>query len=539
MSFITDDKELIKILVNAGQTHLDKFAQTKPVGQMAGDPSDFSPDKILPYRIAKPLLVNLQRQIDPDNAIPKTIPLSNDLAASGLPVTELDAFVKDFRTLGDFINWAANKRLTWNGKRFAWTKDEKPDDAAWTFTSLPRDRSQRDIVTREPITITAYALKPELVAFLEYLRKWAAEKSNTVLQVMIGKCIAELNTYLVASNEAEITTREKPAIKKHDLDPKTIVDKFPSNILDMQKVNVGLNSAPYFADPSLQKALTVADVSDLAHLSRWLGSMKVKNKNGKDVYFSEDPCMGIHVLYKRSKYLMDNSASYDLSVPDFSKKAALYNHTVMEYGQTLKDPETGELCEITTPESKKPIDITKDKTYKIDKVDTEKTPIGNIISQILTSSGTNLPFSMDNIDFNRIKKFLNLVVKLYNAEDEESRDRLGATISNTQNCLNYMAQTKLFMKSENQNVYIFPMRDAKLYQYTFIDESKGAIAFFTSLLNVISSANIVLNVFKNAYADKLAPNQSQLLNQQTYIYNKNSDLIKEFEYQYRTSAKRT
>ena len=111
MSFIKNDPELITILMGAGAAHLMKFGQGNPAApatQIARDPNETqleqSRQAILPYRVALPMLVNLQRQIDPANSLPKAIPLGAED-----PNIDLNATVTNLRSLGDFITWAAQK----------------------------------------------------------------------------------------------------------------------------------------------------------------------------------------------------------------------------------------------------------------------------------------------------------------------------------------------------------------------------------------------------------------------------------------------
>src|SRR5579885_1894666 len=216
MSIIYDNKDLMILLAGAGAADLMKQGQVKPP---AAGPVD-----LIPYRMVKPFLVQLQRTIDPANAPPKAAPIGTKLDPA---TANLNADVGNLRTLGDFIQWAAEKKLTWGGKRFAWNSAEEAearDAGAWKFDSYPKDRSDRNVVTRAANPVTAYALKPELVEYLTYLRDGPAkDPKNKVLQVMLSKIIGEVNVYLRAYGEDGIDAKAKPGATKSDLDPNMVV----------------------------------------------------------------------------------------------------------------------------------------------------------------------------------------------------------------------------------------------------------------------------------------------------------------------------
>jgi hypothetical protein len=233
MSFIKEDKELMTILMGLGAADIMKSAQT----QVATSPADYNS---VAYRIAVPLLVNLQREIRAPGAPPKEVPLGTE-TANAQP-QDLAATVTNLRTLGDFIQWAADKKLTWNGKRFAWKAEEKSivPENAWSFTSYKQDRTQRVAESRQPQTVSAYALEPELAEYLAYLRDVPA-KDNKVLQVMLGKIIGELNVYLEDKGGQTIETKRKKDVAE-DPNQMVVVDGFASEVLDLNNWQDYLNA---------------------------------------------------------------------------------------------------------------------------------------------------------------------------------------------------------------------------------------------------------------------------------------------------------
>jgi hypothetical protein len=520
MSFITDDKELMTILMGAGASHLMKFGQT-----MARQSTSDEDPKIqqartafLPYRIAIPMLVNLQRQIDPANALPKGVPLGTKLDENA----DLSAKVKDFRTLGDFIQWAADKQLTWEGKRFAWNKNEETDArqaGAWTFTSYPRDRSTRDLVTREPIPVIAYALKPELVDYLTYLRRFAVQENNKVLQVMIGKIIGEANTYLAAAGEKTIETKEKPAAPKPDLDLDGVVDGFTSDTLDMDTWDAGLNAYPSFTSGNITKKLTIKDISDQGSFFQWLRFMKVKNKNGIVAASGTrgDPCLAVHILYKRAQYLSSVAAAGDKVKANYSKMVAQYLKAVTEYGKNLQMD--GKPCAVVSPGTTATT-TQPGKEIGTGAGDANEKQIAALLIDIMQPQ--YMPLQVGIIDFNRINMFVDKMQKLIGAAaSDEAKNRnaeiqrninalTGTIIPNTQNLSNHN-QFKIGGEGGTSDI-------SSLLHLLNPGKEKEIIALLVSLERVVTFVRQIILAFQSAYGETISsvyPNAKNMLYQQT------------------------
>ena len=523
MSFIIDDQDLMTILMGAGASHIMKFGQ-----QIIA--RDFTPDEInqkrldyLPYRIAIPLLVNLQRQIDSSKSLPKAIPLGTELG----PDADLTSKVTNFRTLGDFIQWAAEKKLTWEGHRFAWSKDEAQDarsKGAWTFTSYPRDRATRDEVTREPIMVTAYALKDELIEYLSYLRRFAVEKNNKVLQVMIGKIIGEVNTYLIASGENTIDTREKPTSAKPDLDPNSIVDGFTSDTLDLDNWDAGLNAYPSFISENITKKLTLRDISDQGSFLQWLRFMKIKNKDGVVTAFGTrgDPCLAIHILYKRAQYLTSVSAAGDKVKANYSKMVAQYYKAVTEYGKNLQM--NGKPCAIVSPGT---VDTTQ--TGKGTGTDTgtgtgSGTTVDRQTSAIILDllQPQNMPLQMGLIDLNKINIFVDKIQRLVKAATSEEAKNRNSEIQRNINELTDVIIPNIHNLSNHNQFKIGGEGGGSdispLLHMLNRGKEREIVALLVSLERAITFVRQMLLAFQSAYDNTIVqvyPNAKSLLTQQS------------------------
>ncbi len=357
MSFLYRDRNLLEQLFNiVGDDQLKKSAQEQPPTAAPAVTSFTQTTTTGPavdlnaYRAAKPLLVNLQRIIDPKNAPPefKGIPLGTD-PTKPAPV----ANVQDFRTLGDFIQWAAENKLTWQGNRFAWKADEKQaaiDAGALEFNSFPRDRKDRDPVSRDINKIDVYALKDPLKGYLSYLRDNDA-RSNKVLEVMLKAIIEEINSKLTGE---PIASKAGPEAAKSTLNQDAIVDAFPSKELSIETWENGLERAPTFTGLPVQ--LTVKDLADQSAFFNWLKDMMIKYKTPDKMIVTSpvlapksDPCLAVHILYKRASYLKNKAAMYDKRIaPDYDKIVDLYLKSIQQYGSQIMGADD-KPCSVTGP----------------------------------------------------------------------------------------------------------------------------------------------------------------------------------------------
>jgi hypothetical protein len=356
MSFIYNDKQLINMLYNAGRASLKKEAKLAGVAGTAQGTNVILPPtgaETLPIdpsseTIAKALLISLQRNLDPGNAPPvvQSIPLGTQ---EGKPVP---AKPENFRTLGDFIQWAAKNKLTWAGKRFAWLPEESEDakkEKAAQFTSYPSDRSKRDPITRSPINVSAWALPQPIRDYLTHILKTDAV-TNTTLRVMLQGVIRELNSSLPESAPIpdKITDLGIPYSKLSGVDPALAVDGFNGFLLDPTNPLVGLEKAPDFY--TFPVKLTLGDLDSYERFLNWLKRMQVKDKSGAIVpvegRIDSDPCPVIHMLYQRAMALFNKKTTYT-QVANFDKAIDRYVEAVKQYGPKFTNPQ-GQACAVTS-----------------------------------------------------------------------------------------------------------------------------------------------------------------------------------------------
>lgn len=402
MSFIFEDRKLLAELLKSAQA-----------AQPAAPPAPAAPvtvDDLSGYEAAKKFLFGLQKDLG-DVAAPDA---GAPIGTEGEPNPRLlKSFPKDVRSIGDFLIWAANAKLTWNGKRIAWLPEEIDQEPitqekqnAWVFQSYPTDRNDRSI-DRKPKNVTAYADKDNLIAYLSYLRDTPEVQSNEVAKFMISSIIGQTNGYLRMKGEQPIDTKT-PAKPKDALDPNMIVDVLPS-VLDPANPKEGLNSHPYTGYLASKKDelnwLQVSDLKDQSSFYAWLRNRKVKQGTATVGLLdtNSDKCLGIHAVYQRALELKGVAAGDDSFVSGYSRGVALYLDAVTNFGRQLTGPD-GKPCSVVSPGTTNL--QTKPQNTSTQQPSAEFDP--NAVQKVIAA----LPLRVEVMDFNKIQEFFNEYGKL-------------------------------------------------------------------------------------------------------------------------------
>lgn len=170
---IFNDPKLRKTLEVYGSEFINKFGQ--PAQQ----------DDAVAYQIAKPLLIQLQRQVDPENA-----PKANLLGTSegSLPELKTTSLVN----IESFLSWCSVNKVTWNNKLIAYEISD---------TSAPDDSLEFGKFKASPT---------ELSAFLSHLRDSDESKKNKMFSSMLDRIIAKANESLETPIPARKTKSTTP-----------------------------------------------------------------------------------------------------------------------------------------------------------------------------------------------------------------------------------------------------------------------------------------------------------------------------------------
>jgi len=511
MSFIYENDELIKLLIAEGSKSLNKQGQASP----ASTPT-INPDT---YNLAKTLLVGLQKSIDPQNA-PKE---SSPIGVKDPSITDLTANVSNLMSLGDFLQWAAAKQLTWKGERFAWGPDKdtvdpktgakiKADphpDGAWVFTVKKIDRSSRDPDTREPQYITAYADKEPLVAYLSTLRDEASSggSEKKVFQVMLSKIIGQVNEFLTSAGENPIDTKSKPEDKKSDLNPEAIVDGFASNILDPSTALVGANAAPTFLGTNPANQLRVKHLLDLGAFTSWLRDKQIvvagiagKPATKPGVLDPEgDPCSALYILFQRAQYLSSIAPGAEKASPGYTKMITLYQKQLQEFGKNFKGKD-GNPCTVTSAGTGISSTDGKPGGNEYAKWDGGAGVGGKgdpkVTGQLIDQMVMALPLNIQEINFHKISQFF----MLYNQLLADSKSVVKSEVQNAMN-QSYTSMSTASGLTTGKNSFSMFAGPSEVVEWLQPPQGNKYMPFLSHLKAILSNTRTVLGVFYDSYKD--------------------------------------
>ena len=340
--------------------------QPIPAQPKISTPDEFAPVDMDAYRLAKPLLVNLQRTIDPSSKVSEIASRGSELGTSAAKPD-----VRNFRTLGDFIRWSSDNKLTWKGKRFSFPSSE-PEPARSSGANISIDamepgRSRGENLS--PNKDTFLVNIPNMIGYLSSIRdNEATIPENKVLEVMIKSNIVELNRILSNAGMQTIPTKSTTLIT-NQIPDNAIIDGFGSmtvfNPAD-GKWDEQLGAAPFF--PGSGKVLTGKDIKNTGAFQSWLSQFKTLKKQpapkpgetpkpaseADAVRFDSpyaDPCTALFILNKRANNLKSRADGlaqrYD-DAKDYPKYIDAYLDAIKKISGVVKDP-SGAACAITTP----------------------------------------------------------------------------------------------------------------------------------------------------------------------------------------------
>jgi hypothetical protein len=490
---IFDDKKLIEVLVKEGAKSIAKQAAppryTPPsVGDTSQGPPQLTPQQTAAYNLAKKMATDLLETVAPDDpdVVKKPSPLSS---ASGAPV---EIKPENLRDLGDFIRWASG--VLWKGKPIAWL-DKAPagEEDAWTFNVYSQDRNDRDPATRKVNQSVAYANKPALLEMLGYLRDSKEAKTEKPYQVQLSKIISQVNQFLEKNEQLGEKAADKDAAGT--LDPNAIVDGFPSSTLDMNTKYEGADKQPNFE--GMPVPLMVKHISSREGLIGWLNNMKVKTDKAEVPVFKPevgDPCIAVHILYLRAKYLA--GIAVDTPTKPYKKMADLYLANITNFGKTFENAKGP--CAVVSQGNAAP---------GADKPGAGASAAD--IAQNINKIYSNLPLTQQDIDLKRIQDFFTNYSAIVNANYKEN---LGNVKNTNDNLIN---QVKSLTSTGTQNN--FPL--SNLVVDTVVgwarppNQGPNAFQILGGLIQVIDYTKQALQMFYNDHGSKYPSNLQQLQGQ--------------------------
>lgn len=355
-----------------------------------------NPQQLAHFTLAKKLSQQLMRQVDPNSVPVATAPIGSELGEGATPALDR----KNMESLGDFLQWAADNKITWDGKRVAWVlgPGEQAPPGAWKFKTYKIDR-ERDPYDRSAVEVPAYADKDALVKLVGYLRDSQEAKNEKVFAVMLGRLINQTNQFLEKEEQIGPRTEQKPA---EVFNQNSVVDGFKDDTISMKDPYAGIQEFMKATDPNLiLNRMTWADVSSKAGLIDWLRGVKFIGEDGKaydPTAPGADPCGAIHILYLRAKYLSQYAT--DRLRPGFAKLEQAYFKQIQVLGPQFDN--NGQPCAVTKPGTtgpEKPAQPTQPG---------QGGELSAATPQILQRLSSLRPFNAQYISFPEIKNFVDL-----------------------------------------------------------------------------------------------------------------------------------
>lgn len=381
MSFILENNDLINILLKQAQ---------------AADASI----------VAKKLLNKLEKQY---SNTPNTANISSEIPTS--------LNVSDLQSIGKLLQFLDNNKVKLNGIRLAYSDKEYetlPEEEQAKLATISVNMS-RDAATRKWNEADYWANLGALVPYVKYLQEKAVamEKSGDaqgqVLRVMVGKLIDSINTIKPDSGltrQKQKSTPENPNVLSDD----TVLDDFNVKTFDAK--------SPYDGHGSNQVKLYAKDLKNREALNAWLmggegGEAKIVSYDSsgpQTVEFTNEkanPCIMINVLYLRAKRWLQLSKS-----TEDTKKYNYYLSKISELAPVFTDSD-GKACTVGGSSSQSLITalIPGEKEGPASPAGSAPQLSPAVAQQIIST----LPFSIREIDFQRIRSFFDSLSQLMEA----------------------------------------------------------------------------------------------------------------------------
>jgi hypothetical protein len=430
MSFIFENKDLIKQLIDAGVSFNKKFAQAAP-----------PVDNAALYDLAKRLAITTQRELGDPNAPKKSVaPVGSEKKdpVTGKPMTDIPFSIPNARSLGQFITWLAENQITWNNHRFAWlgTEANVPGTAqALSSQTADYERFPENRIAKEN---DVFFIKQDLADYLSYFRDTAVpsvgdDTDRKLFEVVVKNLIEDVNKFMGKDKQLSTKAQTKPV---SDLNPKDKVDGFMSNTIVLDSNGVDLSglpsSAPDFKNERVH--ILVETLQDLGKFKYWILQMRVQKPGGQPINVMDqlgDPCAVVHTLYARAQFLKGQKEAIDKVKPGYAKIIDLYVRAVSDFGKQITMA-NGKSCAVTRPGTDKSGtdkdtgagtgagDTTGDSKDQIAAQRVSLQEIGRLISP------SYLPLQRDQIDLSRIKHFAETYAKF----DTSNRKNRAQTLLN-------------------------------------------------------------------------------------------------------------
>lgn len=459
MSFIYDDPKLISQLVKhaldfetkftkEGQAAnqdlitlralLDGLANELPGTKEPGAPSEISHEK---------------GPADPDPSDPKLTSIN-------------------LEGLGALTDFLMQNKITVDGQRVAYDISQDPGSDDYQLYQLEPNAGLLEVADRSQVTKGFFVNKDLLNKYIVSLQAQLHSKPNPVMDVQLRKIVQQANTQLDSGLSEKYKAPETtlPATEVLTTFPDSLDPKFPTK------------------DGNIQ--LTFGDISSAAGIKAWVNnnriSIAVPGREGGPLGINHpeyDFCVVAMTLYTKAQWLLRNKAG----TPELEKKYGAFVKKMTEVAPTLQGP-NGQACNLTAAHA------TTQTPANQGGSGAGATGTAAQLRQSASRAAAALPFAASDIDFDRIKRFFQLVAPLMsnvpavanNIQDVEQQ--MNAVTGNTLN-----------------QVTIFPLGlRANQFADLFANRGTPANEYFPMLIalnRILNGTRAVVDSFVSRYGN--------------------------------------
>jgi hypothetical protein len=462
MSIIYDDQKLIDQLVKHAEDFENKFSKK---GQAAPDNQS---------------LVTLRSLLD---SLADQIPGTKDPNApaeisheKGFNEGDPQLTVVNLEGLGALTDFLMQNKITVDGQRVAYDLAEDPNSEDYQLYQLEPNAGLLEVEDRSRVTRGFYVNKDLLNKYIQSLQAQLAARPNPVMDVQLRKIIQQANTQLESGLSEKYTPPEKT------LPANEVLTNFPQ-VLDYKYYN-----------KDGDKVLTFGDVSTAAGIKAWVNnngiSVEIPGREGGPLGINHpqfDFCVVARTLYAKAQWLLRTKAT----TPELEKKYTAFVKKITEVAPTLQGPD-GKACSLaagtttTAPAG-------KDKQTQQAGAGAQK-----VSPQILNNIISTLPFSIRDINFDRIDSFFGLVQQIM-SNNGTAMQQIGSTDGSMRRFSStYMRQGEKIIP-----LGMYPRQFFSMLK----DPGKQFMPALDELNDILDTTRSVVEAFYATYVGQLDDNQ--------------------------------
>jgi hypothetical protein len=380
MSFILQDKNLANLLAYHG---LSKKAQQ----YVAVAPQDFA--------TLRGIIANLEKQI--------TSPTQQaEIGTDSEQPVSINSV--NLENVGSLVEFLATNKITFQGKRIAYTAAEKPQDPSYPLYKLQGSAGLLELANRnENVEYGYYINKDLLKGYLNSLQGQLAKNPNPVMNAQVQAVVQQANDELDTGVDKTYQEPEKT------LPPNQPLDRIPQNV----RTNY----------PTLDGnvVLTFGDIASDTSFNAWIQQNNIGVDGRAYRHPQYDKCGLVKVLSDRAKSYVGNATSAQQK-----EQFTIYLSQVGKLASAMQ-------CDLGGSSTNKP-GVTEQQGGQ--------GQAGGTMTATLQQLVESLPLERDQLDFGKIRAFIEVYQGIVSASSDSNR---------TQQASVAITQLQQYMQAATQN----------------------------------------------------------------------------------------